>query len=94
MSLIRTSPSGQFLKQYTAEFPAQIILAGASADPVDVDVPGVQPGQNIVANGAPLATTSLIIQAHCRTAGVVTVFMAAVSNVNLAQTVNVNFTPI
>jgi len=93
MGLIRTSASGQFLKQYTAIFDPQVIPAGASAS-VDVDVPGVPPGQNIVANGAPLATTSLIIQAHCRNAGVVTVFMTAVSNVNLAQNVNVNFTPI
>jgi len=95
MSLIRTSASGGFLKQYAVQFPPQTINANDSTSE-EVDCPGLKPGQNIVANGNPLPTADLILQAHCRTAGTLQVFLtnSTSSGIVLASSVNVLCTPI
>lgn len=95
MSILRVGSSGPFLKRYQAVFSPQTIVANDSVSNT-VDAPGVEVGQNIVANGDPLNTANLVIQAVCRTAGIITVYLtnSTSSNIALSEEQLVNLTPI
>jgi hypothetical protein len=85
--MIRQSPSGAVLPQYTATF-LPVMLTAFSNVIETVTVPGVVPGQNVIANFNPLPSAALSTQAWVTTAGQVKVQIYNASNVLLNLVAN------